>query len=173
MLFRSEAGAEERRGVPVRPPRDKRPRDKAKELEAAELWLRSRARCPEDSRVSIKSACVRVGYSRRHAQNVYNRAKALVAAGWVDDGGDDACGLDEVNAPQTNPTLMSIDEEELAMQAAMDCIDDPDLLPGDAAVRRGLKRGQANWVGILRRKILDGGTIDRLPVKSATQTRYL
>ena len=88
-------------------------------------------------------------------------------------GGDDACGLDEVNAPQTNPTLMSIDEEELAMQAAMDCIDDPDLLPGDAAVRRGLKRGQANWVGILRRKILDGGTIDRLPVKSATQTRYL
>lgn len=170
---RGEAGAEERRGVPVRRPRDKAPRDKAKELEAAELWLRSRARCPEYSRVSIKSACVRVGYSRRYAQNVYNRAKALVAAGWVDDGGDDACGLDEVNAPQTNPTLMSIDEEELAMQAAMDCIDDPDLLPGDAAVRRGLKRGQANWVGILRRKILDGGTIDRLPVKSATQTRYL
>ena len=49
---RGEAAAEERPAVPVR-----RPRDKAKELEAAELWLRSRARCPEDSRVSIKSAC--------------------------------------------------------------------------------------------------------------------
>ena len=45
---------------------------------------------------------------------MYNRAKALLAAGWIDDGGDDACGLDEVNAPETNPTLISIDEEELA-----------------------------------------------------------
>ena len=74
---------------------------------------------------------------------------------------------------RTTVQSMSIDEEELATQAAMDCINDPGLLPGDAAVRRGLKRGQANWVGILRRKILDGGTIDRLPVKSESQTRYI
>ena len=152
------------------------PRDKGKELEAAELWLRSRARCPEDS-VSIKSACVRVGYSRSYSQNVYNLAKTLMAEGWTDDGGDDVCEveLDDVKkyTPGTNPVLMSIDEEELATQAAMDCINDPGLLPGDAAVRRGLKRGQANWVGILRRKILDGGTIDRLPVKSESQTRYI
>ena len=152
------------------------PRDKGKELEAAELWLRSRARCPEDS-VSIKSACVRVGYSRSYSQNVYNLAKTLMADGWTDDGGDDVCEVevDDVMkyTPGTNPVLMSIDEEELATQAAMDCINDPGLLPGDAAVRRGLKRGQANWVGILRRKILDGGTIDRLPVKSESQTRYI
>ena len=110
-------------------------------------------------------------------QNAYNLAKTLMADGWTDDGGDDVCEVevDDVKsyAPGTNPVLMSIDEEELATQAAMDCINDPGLLPGDAAVRRGLKRGQANWVGILRRKILDGGTIDRLPVKSESQTRYI
>ena len=44
-------------------------------------------------RACPSGACVRVGYSRRYAQNVYNRANALLAAGWIDDGGDDACGL--------------------------------------------------------------------------------
>jgi hypothetical protein len=155
-------------------------RDDGKEIAAAKLWLLRRRESTTSSSssssktsssrreggLSLSEACERVGIDAKYRVNVRNKATRLEDAGWDAEDDDDFSredfedDLEDVRgAASASDVAIDAKERELATLAAEDMIADPTLSAEDAAAKRGLRRHRANYVGILRRRMLDGGRI--------------
>ncbi|EEH58048.1 uncharacterized protein MICPUCDRAFT_57223 [Micromonas pusilla CCMP1545] len=135
-------------------------RDDGKETVAAKLWL-LRRRESTSGWLSLSEACETVGIDAKYRVNVRNKATRLEEAGWDAEDDDDFSREDFDGEDFDGASDGAIDarERELATLAAEDMIADPTLSAEDAAAKRGLRRHRANYVGILRRRMLDGGRI--------------
>ena len=118
---------------PFIPRRLKKHRDKAREQQAATLWLRSRklARVSGGAwPLSLSEACESAGIESRFRQNVHNRVSSIVRSVGEDDDDLDV-GIDDRKLPDASR------DRNRATAAAHDLIADPGLTAAAAAARHG------------------------------------